>query len=80
MKVILTYYDADDSEIMATLTLDKGDKVKVDTTYKHLVKDWDTKGIMGKLGKKFYLKDGEEFLKNMPMMYHGSRMRAEIVK
>jgi hypothetical protein len=67
----------DNETILGTVTWD-GKEVKIETDNKNVKTELE-KGY--KLADKTYtLKDGEIFLKNLPMAYQGSRFRAQLVE
>ncbi len=77
MKVKVYSVNIQDREEMAVLSMVDG-KIKIETTYKSFKDGLIHNGIRGAKGKHYTLADGEEFLRQMPNQYHGSRLFAEI--
>ena len=75
-------YDVTDtgSELRGIIVLTDGNEIKFLNLSEAFVEDAVQYGIVGKLGKRYFPKDGLAFLENLKYEYHGSRMYASDVK
>jgi len=80
MKAVLKMFAPNPREprVLAEVTLENGVAVisKAVPPFKRTL----TNGIVGRGGRKRFLEDGEDFIQELPFVYNGSYVRAELVE
>ena len=71
------YYDPTEPETIATVVLEAG--VAVVDTMDTDIAEMLARGIMGTGGKIFKLEDGEQFIRELPVAFSGSLLRAGVI-
>jgi len=77
VKVIIKTYENIRGEIVAEIEMVDG-RVEIKTPLSSLREELSN-GIIGRDGRKFTLDDGEDFIYELPYVYSGSMVRAEMV-
>lgn len=55
-------------------------KAVMKTKSSSLAADIRTRGIVGRMGKVFHLKDGEDFIRELPFAFTGTYVRGEVIE
>jgi hypothetical protein len=71
--------DPQNPKTVARLTVNKDGIVEVDCRWPTLMNQISSNGVVGRLGKTYYLTDGYRFLENLIFHFKSPYLRAEVV-